>query len=83
MSITLETLRTLRPGYTFTTTIATDSPMVSILVEGQRAGLGRLVAVGDRIGVQVTHWSTAGSTAGSNESTAATMPIVLEPATHG
>ena len=57
--VTLDALKAIRPGYTFTTTIDSDAPTVAIIVEGQRVGAGRLVAVGEQIGVQVTHWTTS------------------------
>lgn len=56
LSVSLEQLGTIGPGHTFTTPVATEQPVVAILVDGQKVGSGRLIAVGDMVGVQVTDW---------------------------
>lgn len=56
VAVSLEELGRIGPGHTFTTTLATSQPVVSILVDGQKVGSGRLMAVGELVGVQVLDW---------------------------
>ncbi len=56
LAVSLEELGRIGPGHTFTTQLATAQPVVSILVDGQKVGSGRLMAVGDLVGVQVLDW---------------------------
>lgn len=56
LTLSLEQLRTIGPGHTFTTHLPIEQPTVAITVDGQKVGTGRLLAVGDLVGVQVVDW---------------------------
>jgi type III secretion system YscQ/HrcQ family protein len=56
LPVSLEQLGSIGPGHTFTTSLPTEQPVVSIIVDGQKLGTGRLIAVGELVGVQVIDW---------------------------
>jgi type III secretion system YscQ/HrcQ family protein len=60
--ITVGELAALAPGHTFTTTVSAASP-VTLKVNGSAVGKGRLVQVGDRLGVTITALSLAPASA--------------------
>jgi flagellar motor switch/type III secretory pathway protein FliN len=54
--VTLQELQKIGPGHSFSTNLSTEHPVVTILVDGQRVGTGRMMAVGGVVGVQVIDW---------------------------
>ena len=56
LPVRVETLCRIGPGYTFIAPCALEGASVGVLVDGQTVGRGRLICIGDVLGVQITHW---------------------------
>jgi flagellar motor switch/type III secretory pathway protein FliN len=61
LPVRVDTLCRIGPGYTFMAPFALEGANVGITVDGQSLGRGRLISIGDVLGVQITDWLGAGS----------------------
>jgi len=57
--ITMNDLQAISPGHVFSADIDPSQPKVDICLGNECVGHGRLVGIGDQLGVEVTAWSTS------------------------
>lgn len=60
LELPLAKLSQLEPGYVFTLTSNLDDARIGIRANGRRVGSGRLVAIGETLGVQLEGWESDG-----------------------
>ena len=60
LSIPFADLASLAPGYVFQVAEEIDNAQVRIRVNGRAIGRGRLVAIGDTLGVEIEGWDDDG-----------------------